>query len=98
MIAGGESGPGARVLDAEWVRELRDRCLSERVPFFFKQWGGVFKSRTGRILDGRTWDEMPGGADALVRAGRPRPALASQGGRLRTRGSAPPAEIVTMAC
>jgi protein gp37 len=59
VIAGGESGPGARALDAEWVRELRDRCLRERVPFFFKQWGGVFKSRTGRILDGRTWDEMP---------------------------------------
>jgi protein gp37 len=59
VIAGGESGPGARALDADWVRELRDRCLRERVPFFFKQWGGVFKSRTGRILDGRTWDEMP---------------------------------------
>jgi protein gp37 len=59
VIAGGESGPGARALDVDWVRELRDRCISERVPFFFKQWGGVFKSRTGRILDGRTWDEMP---------------------------------------
>jgi protein gp37 len=59
VIAGGESGPGARALDPEWVRELRDRCLAERVPFFFKQWGGVLKSRTGRILDGRTWDEMP---------------------------------------
>ena len=59
VIAGGESGPGARALDAEWVRELRDRCRSAGVPFFFKQWGGVFKSRTGRILDGRTWDEMP---------------------------------------
>lgn len=59
VIAGGESGPGARALDVEWIRELRDRCVRERVPFFFKQWGGVFKSRTGRILDGRTWDEMP---------------------------------------
>jgi protein gp37 len=48
-------------MDPQWVREIRDRCLRARVPFFFKQWGGVLKSRTGRILDGRTWDEMPGG-------------------------------------
>jgi len=59
VIVGGESGPGARAVDAEWVRELRDRCVREHVPFFFKQWGGVLKSRTGRVLDGRTWDEMP---------------------------------------
>jgi protein gp37 len=59
VIVGGESGPGARAVDAEWVRELRDRCVRENVPFFFKQWGGVLKSRTGRVLDGRTWDEMP---------------------------------------
>ena len=59
VIVGGESGPGARALDAAWVREIRDRCRHDRVPFFFKQWGGVFKSRTGRVLDNRTWDEMP---------------------------------------
>ena len=59
VIAGGESGPGARPMEADWVREIRDRCLCQRVPFFFKQWGGVFKKRTGRVLDGRTWDEMP---------------------------------------
>jgi protein gp37 len=59
VIVGGESGPGARSLDVEWVREIRDRCLRARVSFFFKQWGGVFKSRTGRILDGRTWSQMP---------------------------------------
>jgi protein gp37 len=59
VIVGGESGPGARSLNPEWVRQIRDRCLREHVPFFFKQWGGVFKSRTGRILDGRTWDETP---------------------------------------
>ena len=59
VIVGGESGPGARPMDADWVREIRDNCLSSEVPFFFKQWGGVFKKRTGRILDGRTWDEMP---------------------------------------
>jgi protein gp37 len=64
VIVGGESGPGARVVDAEWVREVRDRCSAESVPFFFKQWGGVFKSRTGRVLDGRTWDEMPSSRSA----------------------------------
>jgi protein gp37 len=61
VIVGGESGPGARPMDPQWVREIRDQCLRARVPFFFKQWGGVLKSRTGRILDGRTWDEMPRG-------------------------------------
>lgn len=61
VIVGGESGPGARPLDALWVREIRDRCIREGVPFFFKQWGGVLKSRTGRVLDDRTWDEMPDG-------------------------------------
>jgi len=64
VIVGGESGPGARMLNAEWVREIRDRCLRARVPFFFKQWGGVFKSRTGRVLDGLTWSEMPPGQTA----------------------------------
>ena len=59
VIVGGESGPGARPMDAEWVREIRDNCVDSEVPFFFKQWGGVFKKRTGRTLDGRTWDEMP---------------------------------------
>ncbi len=59
VIVGGESGPGAREMNPDWVRQIRDRCVSHEVPFFFKQWGGVQKSRTGRILDGRTWDEMP---------------------------------------
>ena len=56
---GGESGPGARPIDEEWVTEIRDQCLDAGVPFFFKQWGGVQKKKTGRILEGRTWDEMP---------------------------------------
>ena len=59
VIVGGESGPGARGLDPEWVREVRDRCVRANVSFFFKQWGGVFKSRTGRIIDGKTWNQMP---------------------------------------
>ncbi len=59
VIAGGESGPGARPMQADWVRHIRDRCVDSDVPFFFKQWGGVFKKRTGRTLDGRVWDEFP---------------------------------------
>ena len=59
VIVGGESGPGARPMEAEWVRDIRDRCLKYQVPFFFKQWGGVNKKRSGRVLDNRTWDVMP---------------------------------------
>ena len=59
VIVGGESGPGAREMKPEWVRPIRDRCIALNIPFFFKQWGGVQKSRTGRVLDGRTWDETP---------------------------------------
>jgi protein gp37 len=59
VIVGGESGPGARPMAPEWVRAIRDKCREEDVPFFFKQWGGVQKKRTGRVLDRRTWDEMP---------------------------------------
>ena len=59
VITGGESGPGARPMEADWVRVIRDNCVTSEVPFFFKQWGGVFKKRTGRTLDGRTWDQMP---------------------------------------
>lgn len=59
IIVGGESGPGARSMEADWIREIRDRCVESGVPFFFKQWGGVRKGRTGRLLDGRTWDELP---------------------------------------
>jgi protein gp37 len=58
-IVGGESGPRARELRQEWVRDLRDQCVSAQVAFFFKQWGGVQKKRTGRTLDGREWDEFP---------------------------------------
>jgi protein gp37 len=58
-IVGGESGPGARPMDEEWVLDIRDQCLRANVAFFFKQWGGVFKKKTGRELEGRTWDQMP---------------------------------------
>ena len=59
VIAGGESGPKARLMDPDWVRKIRIQCLSANVPFFFKQWGGVNKKRNGRILDGKTWGQMP---------------------------------------
>jgi protein gp37 len=59
VIVGGESGPGARPMNKDWVIDIREQCAAANVPFFFKQWGGVNKKRTGRELDGRTWDELP---------------------------------------
>lgn len=59
VIAGGESGPGARPIDKKWVRSIRDQCSVSNVPFFFKQWGGVNKKKAGRELDGQHYDEMP---------------------------------------
>ena len=59
VIVGGESGHGARPMDPDWVRSIRDQCRASGVPFFFKQWGGLYKKRNGRELDGRTHDEMP---------------------------------------
>ncbi len=59
VIVGGESGPGARPMSPEWVTDIRDQCRRSDVPFFFKQWGGPRKKQAGRILGGRTWDDMP---------------------------------------
>jgi protein gp37 len=59
VIVGGESGPGARPMDPAWVADIRDQCVRADVAFFFKQWGGVNKKRTGRVFEGRTWDELP---------------------------------------
>lgn len=59
VIVGGESGPGARPMQAAWVTSLRDQCKAARIPFFFKQWGGVQKKKTGRLLNGRTYNEQP---------------------------------------
>jgi protein gp37 len=59
VIVGGESGPGARPMEEEWVIQIRDRCVSMSVPFFFKQWGGTQKHKTGRQLEGRTWSGFP---------------------------------------
>ena len=59
VIVGGESGPGARPMDSAWAIDLRDQCLNAGVAFFFKQWGGVQKKKAGRLLEKRTWDQMP---------------------------------------
>ena len=59
VIVGGESGPRHRPVDPAWVRDVRDQCLTARVPFFFKQWGGRTPRSGGRVLDGRQWDQMP---------------------------------------
>lgn len=58
-IVGGESGPGARPMDGSWVLEIKRQCAKAKVPFFFKQWGGVWKKRNGRTLQGKTWNDMP---------------------------------------
>jgi protein gp37 len=59
VIAGGESGNNSRPIRAHWVREIRDTCIASETPFFFKQWGGANKKKAGRVLDGKTWDELP---------------------------------------
>ena len=59
VIAGGESGPRFRPVDASWLRGIRDQCVAAQVPFFFKQWGGRSSKSGGRLLDGRIWDEWP---------------------------------------
>lgn len=64
VIVGGESGPGARPMAEAWVLDIRDQCCAAGVPFFFKQWGGPKRKRTGRLLRGRTWDQMPAWAGA----------------------------------
>jgi protein gp37 len=59
VIVGGESGVGARPMEEQWVRNILLQCKASKVPFFFKQWGGLHKSKTGRLLNGVTYDEMP---------------------------------------
>jgi len=69
VIVGGESGPGARPMEGAWAVRVRDCCRRAGVPFFFKQWGGPDRTRAGRLLEGRTWDEMPGGGLPLFADG-----------------------------
>lgn len=66
IIVGGESGPGHRPMEADWVRDLRERSIAHDVPFFFKQWGGRTPKAGGRELDGRIWDQMPHHEDTVI--------------------------------
>ncbi|MCZ6672544.1 MAG: phage Gp37/Gp68 family protein [Verrucomicrobia bacterium] len=66
VIVGGESGPGARPIEKDWVLSILDQCRSNNIPFFFKQWGGVRKSATGRSLNGQTYDEFPARSSAPI--------------------------------
>ena len=68
VIVGGESGPGARPMLGEWVREVRSQCELQNVAFFFKQWGGIRPKSGGRLLDGREWNQMPAVLAALAAA------------------------------
>jgi len=68
VIVGGESGPRARPMKEAWVTQIRDQCMESGTAFFFKQWGGVFKKTTGRILEGRTWDDFPRKVESLALA------------------------------
>ncbi len=68
VITGGESGHGHRPMDPQWVRDIRDRCITQGVAFFHKQWGGRTPKAGGRALDGRTWDEFPDVARLLIQS------------------------------
>jgi len=92
VIVGGESGPGARPILLPWVREIRDRCVEQGMPFLFKQWGGVRPDRTGRTLDGRTHDAAPASSTAPVLSHR-----RSEGGCGRSLQRAAPAEVTVPA-
>jgi protein gp37 len=72
VIAGGESGPGSRTPEADWFRDVRDRCGADGIPFFFKQWGGRTPKAGGRLLDGRVWEELPSSYVAQMHRGRER--------------------------
>jgi len=77
-IVGGESGPKARPMAESWVTEIRDQCAAAEVPFFFKQWGGTNKKKAGRLLEGRTWNDLPPLVPEAATAPHPR-ATASSG-------------------
>lgn len=73
VIAGGESGPGHRPMDPDWVRQIRDHCLDAGVSFFFKQWGGPTPTSGGRVLDGFQWSQFPDECRAIEPTAAPSP-------------------------
>jgi protein gp37 len=90
VIVGGESGPGFRPIDSAWITGIRDQCRSSGVSFFFKQWGGVHKTKAGRSLDGQTYDEIPDrGSRAVLDPERRKTLLAEQTARRWQRRSVP---------
>jgi protein gp37 len=68
VIVGGESGPKSRSMKPEWVIDIKNQCLNAKTPFFFKQWGGFNKKKNGRLLEGRTWNQIPKALDKLIAA------------------------------
>lgn len=78
VIVGGESGPGARPMEKEWVLSIRGQCAAVGVPFFMKQWGGVRKGKTGRAIDGITYDAMPARTDKSMPPRQRRTALVNE--------------------
>ena len=78
VIVGGESGHGARTMNQAWVTSILDQCAAANIPFFFKQWGGVQKKRNGRLLGGRTYDQMPARSKVSVASADERRALVSR--------------------
>jgi protein gp37 len=91
VIVGGESGPGARPMRSEWVESIRDQCERAGVAFFFKQWGGVHKSKTGRTLNGRTYDDFP----TLVRPQVPHRKIREELGAAIQRRYSPAVALLT---
>lgn len=92
VIVGGESGPGARPMQKAWVTSIREQCSRAQVPFFFKQWGGVQKSRTGRELDGTTYDNLPPRPAVSVPSEARRLALLAQAEQLSLSWQTPRAQ------
>ncbi len=95
VIVGGESGPGARPLQNDWVLSIREQCRRSRVPFFFKQWGGVRKAKNGRELEGRTYDEYPKRTFAPIPDRRSCEQIAKSISRLVAAMARPPVVLAT---
>jgi protein gp37 len=90
VIVGGESGNGARPMEKDWVLSIRDQCARAHIPFFFKQWGGVRKSKAGRELDGQTYDGLPERQQLPVLEQSGRLAAIAEFERLYQRANPPP--------